>query len=305
MIKHIMLIRRYILIAAVIPGLLSIPALSPASDKLKVAASIYPLAHFAGQAAGGFAEITNVMPPGSEPHEYEPTPRDIREIYESDLFLFNGAGLDSWAQRLTPELEKRKTIVIEMVKHPSFISAADKEKIDSDPHIWLDPLMAIKEVEIIRDTLISADPAHETEYRTNSAAYIRDLNKLHEKYAEGLKSCNMRDIIVTHDAYGYLSSRYNLTTHAITGISPEEEPSPKKMVGLAKLSIKKNIRYIFFEQLVSPKLAETIAREVGAETLVLNPIGGLTREDIEKGRTYISVMEDNLVNLRKAMECGE
>jgi len=303
-IKRIAIMKRVIFITVLILSYLSDPAVSLASDKLKVAASLYPLAHFAGQVAGEFAEITSVMPPGSEPHEYEPTARDIRKIYESNVFLFNGAGLDSWAERLKPELEKRKTRVIEMAKHFSSTTVTDKAANKIDPHIWLDPLMAIKEVEIIRDILISADPDHETEYRTKSAAYINDLNDLHKKYREGLKSCKMRDIIVSHNAFGYLSSRYNITAHAITGISPEEEPSPRKMVELSKLAMIKNIRYIFFEQLSTPKLAETIAGEVGAETLVLNPLGGLTKEDMEQGRTYISVMEDNLANLRKAMECN-
>lgn len=286
-------------------GFTFVSASSFASEKLKVAASIYPLAHFAGQVAGEFAEIVIVMPPGSNPHEYEPTPRDIKKVYDSNVFLYNGAGLDSWAENLRSELMKQNTEVIEMEKHFSSIKLTDGKTGKSDPHIWLDPLMAIKEVEIIRDTFIIADPLHETQYRNNSAAYINKLNSLHDKYRQKLKPCKMRDIIVSHDAFGYLSSRYNLRTHAITGISTEEEPSPRKMVKLVKLAINKNIKYIFHEPTGRPKPAETIAGEIGAKILILNPIGGLTKEDIKKGRTYISVMENNLDNLLIALECGQ
>jgi zinc transport system substrate-binding protein len=302
------------IITRIMGAFLFFTALNASGDsaRLKVSASIYPLAHFAEQVAGEFAEVTIIMPPGSEPHEYEPTPGDIKKVYESKIFLFNGAGLDPWAERLKADLIKINITVIEMTKEISFFTSEGTETAGvlhdhhsgkTDPHIWLDPLMAVKEAEIIRDTLINIDPLHEKQYRDNSTAFINKLHELHEKYEDGLKSCAKRDIVVTHDAFGYLSRRYNFNTHAITGISPEEEPSPRKMVHLAKLAIQEKIHYIFFEQLASPKLAETIAREVGAGTLVLNPLGGLTKEDIKKGRTYMYVMEENLQNLRTAMGC--
>jgi zinc transport system substrate-binding protein len=291
---------------------LFIPLNSHASPKLKVAASFYPLAHFAEMAGGQNVDVTNIMPPGSEPHEFEPTPGDMRKIYRSEIFLFNGLGLDPWAERLEPDLSRQGTTIIKMSR---FFSSGtqtvqesgkhdnDNRHGDFDPHIWLDPLLAAKEVEIIRDVLISIDPDHENAYMVNSSAYIKLLYKLHQDYEKGLTSCRMRDIIVAHDAFSHLGRRYNLTVHSITGISPEEEPSPRKMVALAKLAMKLKINHIFFEQLTSSKLAETIAGEVEAETLVLNPLGGLTPKDISRGRTYISVMEDNLKNLRIAMEC--
>ncbi len=284
-----------------------------ASAKLKMAASFYPLAHFAGQVAGDQAEVATIMPPGSEPHEYEPPPGDIKKIYESSFFLFNGAGLDPWAERLREDLVKNGTAVMEMAALFSQWEIAgkasdhghdDHTEGETDPHIWLDPLIAAAEVGAIRDALIRIDPLNQEQYRRNSTAYSMKLNKLHAQFEEGLKSCRTRKIIVTHNAFNYLGRRYNLSIHAITGISPEEEPSPRKMVELTKFALKEDIRHIFFEPLASSKLAKTIAREIGAATLVLNPLGGLTEDDISRGRTYISVMKDNLYNLRIAMGCN-
>ena len=303
-----MRIKRVVLITVIISSFLAGNVLS-ASAKVKVAAAFYPLAHFAEQVAGKYADVAVIMPPGTEPHEYEPTPREIKKVYEARIFLFNGAGIDPWAERLQNDLLKKGTAVIEMIKHFSSdeLSASksvhDNSRGLTDPHIWLDPLLAIKEVEIIRDTFIKADPSHERRYRDNSAAYIHELKGLHGRYTDGLKSCRIREIIVSHNAFGYLSARYDLNIHAITGISPEEDPSPRKMTVLSKLALQKNITHIFFEPLGSPKPAKTIAMEVGAETLPLNPLGGLTAKDIRDGRTYVSVMEDNLHNLRTAMGC--
>ncbi len=302
--------RRFLFTASCILAALFILVPGAYAEKCRVVASFYPLAHFAKQVAGEFADVTSIMPPGSEPHEYEPTPRDIKKIYEAHIFLFNGAGVDPWAERLHNDLLKQGTAAVEMIKHFSAkeLSAShgihDNSHGVTDPHIWLDPLLAIKEVEIIRDTFIKADPSHERQYKDNSSAYINELNALHKSYKDGLKSCRIRDIIVSHNAFGYLSARYDLNVHAITGISPEEEPSPRKMVALSKLALQKNITHILFEPMGSHKLANTIAIEVGADTLPLNPLGGLTGEDIRKGRTYISVMEDNLQNLRTAMGCN-
>jgi len=273
-----------------------------ASDKLKVAASFYPLAHFAEQVGGDLIEVINIMPPGAEPHEFEPTPRDIHDVYDSDIFIFHGGGLDPWAQKIERELEKEHVVVVEM-----FTALADlaPDLVTPDPHTWLDPVLAMKEVEIIRQTLVDADFDNKTIYSKNSDIYIKKLSALQSTFMEGLADCARREVIITHDAFSYLAKRYAVTTYAITGISPEEEPSLRKIAELTKLAISKNIKYIFFEELLSPALARTIAGETGAEMLVLNPLGGLTGKDIQEGRTYISVMEDNLGNLKTAMECIE
>jgi zinc transport system substrate-binding protein len=275
--------------------------ISDASDKLKVAASFYPLAHFAEQVGGDKVEVIKIIPGGADPHEYEPTAKDIVKMQTARVFIFNGAGLEPWAERIEGELKKKGLITLRMSGHFKLHSEEDRSK--HDPHIWLDPLFAVKEVELIRDVLVKADPVNGDYYKRRCAVYAEQLLQLHERYNRGLKSCGKSDIVVSHNAFGYLAGRYGFKVHAITGLSPEEEPSPRRMAEIIRLARAKDIRYIFTEILVSPKIAETIANEIGAEILIFNHAGELSDNDIMAGKTYISVMDDNLKNLRLALSC--
>ena len=274
--------------------------------KIKVVASFYPLAEFAKQVGGNNVEVVNMTPPGAEPHDFEPSPQDIVNAYSSNLFIFNGSGFDPWAEKIRPELENKGVAVINMTEYFDLLKGVeeheeaeekDHEAEETDPHIWLDPVLAKKEVEIIRDALKKIDPINSELYESNATQYLTQLSVLDKKYKDGLASCNLRDLVASHGAFGYLAKRYALNVVSIAGFSPEEEPSPKRMAEIADLARSKKINYIFFETLVSPKLAETIAREIGAKTLVFNPIEGLTEDELEKGANYISVMEENLNNL--------
>jgi len=282
------------------------------STPIKVTASFYPLAEFAKQVGGDRVEVVNIIPTGVEPHDFEPSPKDIATIFSSKVFIFNGVGFDPWAEKLKFDLEQKGVKTINMSEYVDLITSEEKhedeenheeEAEELDPHFWLDPVIAKKEVEIIRDVLISIDPEGSIEYINNAARYMEELTALDEKYKNGLASCEIRDAVASHAAFGYLAKRYNINIISIAGLSPEEEPSPKRMAEIAQLAKQKDIKYIFFETLVSPKLSETIAREIGAETLVFNPIEGLTKEEVEAGENYISIMEKNLANLRKALRC--
>jgi len=302
-----------IVIIAVI-GLILFSNRTPESveGKIKVVASFYPLAEFAKQVGGNNVEVVNMTPPGAEPHDFEPSPQDIVNAYSSNLFIFNGSGFDPWAEKIRPELENKGVAVINMTEYFDLLKGVeeheeaeekDHEAEETDPHIWLDPVLAKKEVEIIRDALKKIDPINSELYESNATQYLTQLSVLDKKYKDGLASCNLRDLVASHGAFGYLAKRYALNVVSIAGFSPEEEPSPKRMAEIADLARSKKINYIFFETLVSPKLAETIAREIGAKTLVFNPIEGLTEDELEKGANYISVMEENLNNLRTALIC--
>lgn len=273
------------------------------SEPIKIAVSFYPLAEFAQNVGGEKVSVVNIVPSGVEPHDFEPTPQDIAKVYSSQIFVYNGSGFDPWAEKIAPELEKRGVSIVNMTKQFNLLEGTNEHAEKFDPHIWLDPVLAKKEVEIIRDMLKSVDPENAAVYDMNAGQYIKKLSGLDEKYKSGLGSCEIRDAVASHAAFGYLSKRYNLNVVNIAGLSPEEEPSPKKIAEIAKFVRSKNIKYIFFETLVSPKIAETIAREAGAETLVFNPIEGLTEGDLASGKNYISLMEENLVNLRKALLC--
>lgn len=286
------------------------------SDKVTIVGSFYPLAHFAEQVGGDRVKVTNITPAGSEPHDFEPSPRDIATIQSSRLFLMNGSGLDPWAENLQVDLAAKgikvlkMSDIIELIENEEAAEHADEEHAEdeheetaTDPHFWLDPELAQKEVAAIAAALAKIDPAYADYYRENAEAFTQKLAALDDRYTAGLANCAKREIITSHAAFGYLAKRYNITVHAISGLSPEQEPSAQQMGELARLAREKNIRYIFFETLVNPRLAETVAQEVGAQTLVFNPIEGLTEQQIQAGENYISAMEENLTNLRTALEC--
>jgi len=272
--------------------------------KIEVAVSIYPLAEFSRQAGGQFVNVSNITSAGVEPHDFEPTPQDIVKINRADIFIFNGAGLDPWAKKLAPELESKGILVIEMSKYFKIKRASENQdggKMVPDPHIWLDPVLAKREVEIIKDALIETDARHSDAYRTNSRKYTTELSALNSKFKRGLANLRLREIIVSHAAFAYLARRYNIKMIPVA-ISPNEEPSSRQIGRLVQIVRRKNIKYIFFETLASPKTAKTIAEEAGVKTLVLNPIEGLTLQEAKEKENYISIMEQNLHNLRLALE---
>lgn len=245
--------------------------------------------------------MIKIIPGNAEPHEYEPTAKDIVKIQTSRVFVFNGADFEPWAERILGDLKKKNVLILQIAEHVKLLR--EKQGLKYDPHIWLDPLFAIKEVELIRDIFIRADPANADYFKSNCALYTGKLHLLNDRYERGLKSCKNRDIIVSHNAFGYLAGRYGFEVHSITGLSPEEEPSPRRMAEIIKISRAKNIKYVFTELLASPKIAETIANEVGAEVLFFSHIDGFTDNDIMAGKTYITAMDENLKNLRLALSC--
>lgn len=269
---------------------------SPASSerKLRVVATFYPLAEFARQVGGAHVEVRTLVPPGAEPHDYEPTPQDIVAASSAAVFLMNG-GLDAWAERLLPDL-RRDGVRVMRVQDAM-------PQVGHDPHVWVNPVLAESIVNQIRAAFKTADPADAAEFDIDADAYIAKLTALDVAYRDGLSRCGVHQVVTSHDALGYLAKEYGLDSVPIAGLSPDEEPSPARMAGIAKLAKDAGAKYIFFEALVSPKLAQTIADEIGAKTLVFNPLEGLTAEESAAGKDYLSVMRDNLANLRTALSC--
>jgi zinc transport system substrate-binding protein len=275
--------------------------------KIQVVASFYPLGEFARQVGGDSVSVSAIVPAGVEPHEYEPTPQDIASIYAADVFIANGAGLDAWATKIRPDLESKGVRVIVMSQVLGFdegmSSVEYEEGGGEDPHFWLDPLLVEKEVATIKDVFISVDIKNQDVYTTNAEGYTQNIVALDQAYRDGLRLCENKTIITSHNAFHYLATKYGFESLSITGFSPESEPSTRQLADLVTLARQKNIQYIFFETLVSPRLAETLANEIGAQTLVFNPLEGLTADEMVQGKNYISVMRENLDNLRLAMDC--
>lgn len=268
---------------------------------LQVTASFYPLYEFAKHVGGPYVSVHNMTPAGAEPHDYEPSPQALIAAQKSAVFIYNGGTLEPWADKF---LSDYTHTAVKSSNHIALHSGTDEDNHKvADPHFWLDPVLAQQIVTNIRDGLIQADPSHADQYTKNAAAYNKQLQQLDHDFKTGLASCQGDTIITAHEAFGYLAKRYNLQVEAISGVSPDQEPSPAKLAEISQLARDKDIRYIFFESLVSPRLADTIAQEVGAKTLVFDPLEGLTNEDQQHGKNYLSVQRENLANLRIALTC--
>jgi zinc transport system substrate-binding protein len=282
------------------PGRLSQPV---QRGKLRVVTSFYPLYFFSRQIGGDRATVVNITPAGAEPHDYEPTPRDIAQIEGSRLLILNGGGLEAWGDRIRQNVDPKKTTIVVAGQGLTGQPVTEGGQTRADPHVWLDPVLAQKMVDHIARGFIEVDPAHKDVYERNAAALKSKLSKVDAAYRQGLGDCREKNIITSHAAFGYLAARYGLKQVSIAGLSPDAEPSIQKLANIVRFARAHQVKYIFFESLVSPKLSQTIAAEVGARTLVLNPVAGLSDQELAQGQTYFTEMEKNLVNLRKALQC--
>jgi zinc transport system substrate-binding protein len=276
---------------------------SAAADKIVVAASFYPMYEFARQVAGDRGQVRNLTPAGAEPHDYELTPKDIIAIHASKLLIYNGAGLEPWVQKLLPQLPPSVLVVnaAERIRVVTATSGEDQGK--PDPHIWMDPVLAQKQVDNILAGFIRVDPQGKAVYEANAAKFKQELTTLHERFQRTLSNCRKKIFITNHAAFGYFAARYGLTQIGIAGLAPDAEPSAAKIRELIRLARQNDIRVIYYESLVSPRVAAAIAREVGARTLVLDPLEGLTDEELAHGKNYLSVMGENLRNLKPGLDC--
>lgn len=276
---------------------------APVSTKLQVTTSFYPLYFFTTQIAGDRADVTNIIPTGAEPHDYEPSAQDIIEMTNSKLLLLNGGGLEAWGDKIAQVINPSHTLIVTVGQDITNQMVNENGANIVDPHIWLSPPLAKTIVEKIVAGFAQVDPNNSVYYEMNAQALLLKLDDLDNAYKTGLANCASADIITSHAAFGYLATAYHLNQIPIAGLSPDAEPSPKQLGDIVQLAKKDNIKYIFFESLASPKLSETIAHEVGAQTLVLNPIEGLTPDEVAQGNDYFTEMQKNLENLQLALGC--
>ncbi len=272
---------------------------------VRVVASYYPLYDFARSVGGDKVAVTNITPAGSEPHDYEPSPQQLVSADKSQVFVYNGGTMEPWVDKFLPDY---KNVAVKASNGIDLVEGDDEEtgrpsSPIKDPHFWLDPTLAEKIVDNITDGLTKADPKDAAYFASRAGAYKAKLAQLDTDYMTGLATCQTRTIITSHDAFSYLGKRYNLEVASIAGITPDAEPSAAKLAELTKLVREKNIKYVFFESLVSPKLAQTVAAETGAKTAVFDPIEGISNEDQKHGKDYLSVQRDNLSSLRTALAC--
>ena len=273
--------------------------------RVSVVASFYPLAEAASKVGGDLVSIENLTPPGVEPHDLELAPDDIEAIATADVIVYLGGGFQPAVEEALAEAEHAVTVdALNAVATNAAPASEAEEGLTVDPHVWLDPARYEEIERAVADAVAKADPANEATYAANAQAYIAQLAALDEEFRAGLSDCERTTIVTSHEAFGYVADAYGLTQVGILGLSPEAEPDPRRLAELRDLVEREGVTTIFAEELVSPKVAETLASEAGVQVAVLNPIESLTDAQEKAGEDYLSLMRENLDTLRRALDCA-
>jgi len=275
-----------------------------------VVATIYPLAELAQRIGGDRIEVRTLVPAGTEAHDFEPGPGDVAAISRARLFIFNGAGFEPWVERLLPTLPTAVGVVRATAGLPLIRASGDADAHGHpaavglpDPHAWLDPLLAAQMLETILIAFAATDPAGAEAYRQAAAVARQELAGLHSRFSQGLARCERRLVVTTHTAFAYLARRYGLVQIGLAGLAPEADPTPATLARLVGTLRARGVRVVFVERLASPRAAETLAREIGARTMMLHTVEGLTPEEIAAGANYVTIMDENLRVLREGLGC--
>lgn len=275
-------------------------------DRVTVLASFYPLSEAAARVGGDVASVENLTPSGSEPHDLELTPPQVEALEAADVVLTVGRGFQPGVEEVA---EGRSGETVEVLSaldlEPGRASTDDRDDQGGglDPHVWLDPTKMGEIVDAVAVALTEARPDDAEAFEANASAYKVQLGALDASYEAALASCERDVMVVAHDAFGWLARRYGLTQEAIAGISPEQEPDPQRLAELVAYVEDEGVTTVFTESLVSPAVAETLAREARVTTEVLNPLEGLTDEQLAAGESYLTIMEANLAVLVGALGC--
>lgn len=286
---------------------ISLEAEQKLNEKTTVATSTFSLYDIAKNIASDTAETFMILPFGVDAHSYEPTPKDMIKISRSDLVLYSGAGLEPWIEGF--EFKNRAIDVsqhvklIELGKDKHLHDHDDHHHNRVDPHYWQDPQNMMLAAERITEELISLFPKNRELYLKNRDSYIAMLKNLDEDYKKELLQCQLDTIIVNHNAFSYLANRYGFRTEALSGLSPEAQPSAKKMIKLIEFIKEHKVETIFFEKFANEKTIKSIAKEAGVSYDVLQPLGNITADEAKEKLGYEDIMRRNLQKISKALKC--
>lgn len=283
---------------------------SASGNPLRVVAGFYPLAYAAEQVGGDAVEVINLTPPGGEAHDLELSPQQVAEIGEADLILYIPGfqpALDEAIEQVAPDRALNVTEALALL--PAEDHAQEEEadhadegghgSLDGDPHVWLNPLNMATIGDEIASRLTALDSAGP--FAAGSQAFTASMNTLNDEWAQGTAECRSRDLVVSHEAFGYLAQQYDFAQIGIAGLTPDAEPSPARLAEVADLVRERGITTIYYETLVDPAVAETLAAETGATTAILDPLEGLLEGSTE---TYVTVMQANLEQVRTGQGCS-
>ncbi len=279
-----------------------------AGDVVQIEASFYPLQWMAEQVGGDHVSVDSLTPPGAEPHDLELSPADVAAVSEADLVVYLSgfqAAVDDAVDQAgdATEFDAAPAADLDLTFTPIEEGEQNDDEAGSvDPHFWLDPTRLADVAEAFTEKLSEVDPDHADDYTANLATLTDQLDSLDEQFMTGLADCANTDLVTSHNAFGYMARRYGLTQVGITGLTPEEEPSPADLAEVTQFVEDHDVTTIYFETLVGPDIAETVADEAGVDTDVLDPIEGLN--DQSQGDDYLEVMRANLDNLRRGQSCS-
>jgi zinc transport system substrate-binding protein len=283
---------------------------APPVTKLQVVTSLFPLYDFVRQIGGDQVEVTLLLPPGVEAHSFDPKPEDILRVNRAGLFIYTHKAMEAWAATIAASADPARVTVVAASAGAKLLPSsghADEhghEGGNIDPHLWLDFTNAQVMVGNIAAAMASKDPAHRDLYLANAATYNARLDTLDAAYRTALADCKQRTLLQGgHFALGYLTARYGLKYYAAAAVNPEAEPTAATMAALVQQMRRNDLRYLFSEELVSPKLAETIAKEAEGSVLLLSAAHNVSKTDFERGITFVEIMERNLKNLQIGLEC--
>ena len=296
------------------------------SSDFKVVTTIYPLQYMTERIAGDKVEVNSLIPNGVEPHGYEPSVQDIIKIKDAKLFVMNGAGMELWAEDMLESNKNKDLSVVDTSKNTQLLASVGEEEHEhehevheheghdhdaahehehhhshgpNDPHLWLSPKRAIAQAEAIYNGLVEVDPANKESYKQNYDALKAELEELDKNYTEELSKLSNKAIVTSHTAFAYLANDYGLKQLGISGVNGDSEPSPKDMAKIVDFVKENNVKAIFTEELVSPKVAQAVSKETGANLDTLYTIEAYTEDMQKNNETYLDLLKKNLETLKK------
>lgn len=280
-------------------------------SKLQVVTTFYPMYDFTKNIVGDNGEVALLIDGATEPHDYEPSAKDIAKIQDADVFVYNSKEMETWVPAVLESIDSKKTKVIEASSDIELMAneeehdhehGEEEHSHEVDPHVWLDPVLAQSEVKTITEGLADVKPELAASLKTNSENYIKELGELNNEFTNAFKDAKNKLFITQHAAFGYLAKRYDLEQKAIAGLSPDQEPNPSELGKIEDFVKENKVNIIYTEGLSSSKIAETIASSTGVELKDLSTLESISKKDRAAGEDYLSVMEDNLESLKAVIK---
>jgi zinc transport system substrate-binding protein len=300
-------------------------------EKILVYTTLFPLYDFAKTIGGEHVTVKSVLPPGAEAHDFEPSSQTIAEANKAKLFIYNGAGFETWITKVKDNLNPNVTKAVDASAEITLIKAteehhdehghdehehkdehASEEKHEHDhehglydPHVWLDPARAKQQAETIHKALVEVDPEHKDTYDANYAKLAAELDGLDAAFKTVVANASKKEFVVSHSAFTYLAEKYGLDQIPVSGLSPSDEPTQHELTKLIKVVKEHNIKYIAFETLVESKVAKMVQKETGAEAVTIQTAENVTKEQLEQGVSYVQLMKENLEVFKKILEAKQ